>query len=137
MEYQTKFGNPDAFDTMMGHISTMSRDIALMEILGPNPRSTINFMKTTIAKRAAGNVAEESRANRAGKKLEDLYMAATGNVNTPVGGGRFAATMAGRRLYAIEALGSTHTARDPKILVGASIALTCLRTVHLPRNPGR
>ncbi len=97
MEYQTKFGNPDAFDTMMGHISTMSRDIALMEILGPNPRSTINFMKTTIAKRAAGDVAEESRANRAGKKLEDLYMAATGNVNTPVGGGRFAATMAGIR----------------------------------------
>lgn len=97
MEYQKKFGNPDAFDTMMGHISTMSRDISLMEILGPNPRSTINFMKTTLAKRAAGDLAQESRASRASKQLEDIYMAATGNVNSPVGGGRFAATMAGIR----------------------------------------
>ena len=97
MEYQKQFGNADPFDTMMGHISTMSRDIALMEILGPNPRSTINFMKTTLAKRAAGTIGEESKASRASKQLEDLYMAATNNVNAPVGGGRFASTMAGIR----------------------------------------
>ena len=97
LEYQKRFGNDDAFDTMRGHISVMSRDIALMEVLGPNPRATINFVKTTLAKKAAGDVKKESKANRAANSLERLYMAATGNTNTPVGAGRVAATMAGLR----------------------------------------
>jgi len=43
MEYQTKFGNPDPFVTMMEHINGMSRDIALLKTLGPNPDATHTF----------------------------------------------------------------------------------------------
>ena len=73
LSYQKRFGNVDSFDTMMGHISTMSRDIAMMEIFGPNPQATVNFMKQTIAKRAAGNEKMENQARRAAKSIDDLY----------------------------------------------------------------
>ena len=84
MSYQQRFGNPDAFDTMMGHISTMSRDTAMLEILGPNPQATINFMKQTIAKRAAGDVKMEDKARKAAKSIDDLYGVLSGRNNTPI-----------------------------------------------------
>ena len=40
MKYQEAFGNPNAFDVMMAHIDNMSRDIALMEVMGPDPKTT-------------------------------------------------------------------------------------------------
>ena len=33
MAYQTRFGNPDPFKTMLDHINSMSRDIAILKIL--------------------------------------------------------------------------------------------------------
>ena len=96
VSYQKRFGNPDAFDTMMGHVSTMSRDIAMMEIFGPNPQATVNFMKQTIAKRAAGNEKMENQARRAAKSIDDLYGVMSGRANTPVSS-FFGNTFAGLR----------------------------------------
>lgn len=84
MAYQQRFGQPDAFDTMMGHITTMSRDIAMMEILGPNPRSTLEFLKGTLAKRAAGDAKKEDAARGMSKKLENYYAAFSGAKNQPI-----------------------------------------------------
>lgn len=96
MQYQEKFGNPNAFDTMVGHITNMSRDIAQLEILGPNPKATITFMKQTLRKKASGDEKMENRARVTGKQIDELYMAFTGKNNEPVHGG-FATTMAGIR----------------------------------------
>lgn len=96
MEYQKKFGNPDAFDTMMGHVSTMSRDIAMLEIFGPNPDATITFMKQTIAKRAAGDVKMEDKARKAAKSIDNLYGVMSGRANAPVNS-FFGNSMAGLR----------------------------------------
>lgn len=53
MTYQSKFGShATAFDAMNAHIDSMSRDIALMEILGPNPVATIKWLGDTIEKEA-------------------------------------------------------------------------------------
>ena len=43
LEYNAKFGKGDAglFDTMLGHISTMTRDIAIMQQLGPKPTAVM------------------------------------------------------------------------------------------------
>lgn len=43
IEYNTKYGRGDAglFDTMLGHISTMTRDIAIMQQLGPKPTAVM------------------------------------------------------------------------------------------------
>lgn len=51
-EYQGRFGAGTAFDAMMGHIEGMSRDIAAMEILGPNPEATIRWLKDSVEKHA-------------------------------------------------------------------------------------
>lgn len=43
LEYNAKFGAGDAglFDSMLGHISTMTRDIAIMQKMGPKPNAII------------------------------------------------------------------------------------------------
>ena len=60
LEYSKKFGRPLSkmgesldpdgviLDAMTGHISSMSRDTALMEILGPNPTATVRWMTDTM-----------------------------------------------------------------------------------------
>lgn len=46
LDYNEVFGsNPSVLGTMMEHIGGMSRDIALMEMLGPNPTKTFNTLK--------------------------------------------------------------------------------------------
>lgn len=96
LEYQQKFGNSDPFDTMIGHISRMSKEIGMMEILGPNPKATIKFLQDTIRKQAAGDEALENAARTNSNNLEELYLAATGANNSPVNG-TFGRTFAGLR----------------------------------------
>ena len=98
LEYQGKFGNDNAFDTMFGHIKNMSKDIALMEILGPNPKATVNFLKQTIQKQAsvAADEAMENAARRSSAKLDTFYLAVTGANNAPIDS-RVMATFAGLR----------------------------------------
>ena len=46
LDYNEVFGsNPSVMGTMMEHIGSMSRDIALMEMLGPSPTNTYNTLK--------------------------------------------------------------------------------------------
>ena len=96
MEYQSKFGSADPFDSMMGHIQNMARDIGMMEILGPNPKSTIKFLQDKIRIQAAGDEALENAADRNAQVLESLYLAAKNETNRPIDG-RFARTFAGLR----------------------------------------
>lgn len=52
-EYQTRFGRGDAFTAMMGHLAMMSRDIAAMEVLGPNPELMLDTLKKWVRVNAA------------------------------------------------------------------------------------
>jgi hypothetical protein len=45
LEYQEKFGEPDIFATMTGHLRHMSSEIALLEVLGPNPKQAYQYLK--------------------------------------------------------------------------------------------
>ena len=98
LQYQQKFGNDNPFDTMFGHIKSMSKDIALMEILGPNPKATVNFLKQTAQKQAAmaGDEAMENAARKSAAKLDTFYMAVTGANNAPIDS-RVMSTFAGLR----------------------------------------
>jgi hypothetical protein len=40
MKYMGEYGEGSLYDSMIGHISKMSRDIALVERMGPNPEAT-------------------------------------------------------------------------------------------------
>ena len=96
MQYQEKFGNANVFDTMIGHIDMMARDIGMMEIMGPNPKATTTFIKQTLAKKAGGDPDLANRARGTSKTIDELYMAITGNVNAPINS-FWAATFAGTR----------------------------------------
>ncbi|WAC26345.1 hypothetical protein [Ancylobacter sp. SL191] len=52
LAYQREFGNPDIFATMMSHINLMARDVAALEILGPNPDATLEWLKQIIRQEA-------------------------------------------------------------------------------------
>jgi hypothetical protein len=96
MEYQNKFGNTNAFDTMIAHIDTMSRDIGIVEILGPNPNSTLNFIKQTLRKQAGMQPEQKNRINRQINTMDALYSAVSGSINAPVDS-RIAQSFAGLR----------------------------------------
>jgi len=53
LKYQKKFGEADPFAAMMGHVNTMTKDIAAMQILGPNPDAMFRYLKQMVEKRAA------------------------------------------------------------------------------------
>lgn len=77
MDYAEKFGSGTAYDAMMGHVDGMARDIAMMEILGPNPASTLSWLKDTLTKSAETDTAPGSkaadRAFAASKQIDRLY----------------------------------------------------------------
>ena len=108
MEYQTRFGNPDPFVTMMEHINGMSRDISLMKALGPNPDATHTFLLQSIKKQATLDTAanfkrkkiipgsEIDYANSISNSITNLYAYHKGTLNQPVHA-FFGNTMAGLR----------------------------------------
>lgn len=96
MKYNNEFGNSNPFDVMIGHISNMSRDIAFMERLGPNPMATKNFIKQTLLKESVGDSKLADSARVSNKKIDELYNILRGTHNTPVHG-VFATTLAGIR----------------------------------------
>lgn len=95
LSYQRDFGGADPFAAMMGHINLMSRDIGAMEILGPNPGGTVEFLKQFIMREAQMKAAGRpsrfggggdpiDRANRYSRRLDAMWKSIRGELNTPV-----------------------------------------------------
>lgn len=87
LAYSERFGGGTAFDAMMGHIDGMARDIALMEVLGPNPNATVEWLKDTLVKSAELDTRPDSkaieRAEAAAKQIDGLFDEITGAANRP------------------------------------------------------
>lgn len=75
--YSQEFGAGTPYDAMMGHIEGMARDIAALEILGPNPDATLRWVKDTMVQRAKLDQAPDSKAvataNSGVKQLDRLW----------------------------------------------------------------
>lgn len=96
LAYQRDFGEGDPFAAMMRHVNIMARDIAALEVLGPNPNATIEWLKQVITREArlaeAGKPARwrgkpsgaVDRANRKVKQLDRMWAAMRGAAETPV-----------------------------------------------------
>lgn len=104
LAYQERFGEADPFSAMISHLKGMARDIALMEVLGPNPSATLRFMEATALKRAAeldaesGGTAASSRARSAARSARTMYDFQTGTANAPINN-TAARTFAGLRSF--------------------------------------
>lgn len=48
-----KYGEGDLFQQVVGYVESMSREIGLMEVFGPNPGTSLNFMHRTAMQHAA------------------------------------------------------------------------------------
>jgi hypothetical protein len=99
LEYSRKFGRPltrvgekidpdgPIFDAMMGHISGMSRDIALAEILGPNPAATVRWIKDSLVQAEAVGTSPDmrgaDRAYRATRQVQRMYDEISGSNSRP------------------------------------------------------
>ncbi|WP_312573114.1 hypothetical protein, partial [Brevundimonas sp.] len=89
MTYQRQFGEGDAFQAMMGHLDDMARDVAQMQILGPNPRHQFEWLAAFARREAALeelNGVEGAKARAEGMVLEAERMMGhfTGDLNVPV-----------------------------------------------------
>ena len=80
MQYQKLFGNGDPYSVMMGHIDMMSRDIAVMKKLGPNPTNGVEVVKQTIRKFNT----ELGSDNNYDAAVQDIWEVITGESNIPV-----------------------------------------------------
>jgi hypothetical protein len=119
MEYQRLYGGGgDAFSAMMGHLNMMAKDIAAMEVLGPNPDGTIEWLKQAVRKEAnnlaAGRPSRMAgtqqnaldKANAAEKRIGALWGSMRGTLESPVNGRWAAGLSAGRSLITASVLGS-------------------------------
>ncbi|MBB5770120.1 hypothetical protein HNP47_000089 [Brevundimonas vesicularis] len=92
MTYQRKFGEGDAFQAMMGHLDDMARDVAQMQILGPNPRHQFEWLAAFARREAAleelnGVEGAKARAEGMVGEAERMMAHFTGDLNMPVNPG--------------------------------------------------
>lgn len=77
MAYSQAYGAGTPYDAMIGHIESMARDIAALEILGPNPEATLRWAKDLVAQEARLDVSPGSEAvdaaDSAGRQLDRLW----------------------------------------------------------------
>jgi len=73
IEYNKTFGSSDPFSAMIGGLNGLARDVALMRVLGPNPRTGLNFAIQVAQKRAAAGVlaARTPQETKAAAKLAE------------------------------------------------------------------
>jgi hypothetical protein len=75
MKYQESFGNPDTFASMNQYLHRMSHDIAMMQVLGPNPHATMNFIRQSVMKDAQElkvKLQDQNIAAKAEKNLDEM-----------------------------------------------------------------
>jgi len=80
MAYMREFGEGSLYDSMIGHVGRMARDIGLVERYGPNPEQAFR-VQDDIARRADG---KGSIANRsAGNPPEAYWAIVSGKTGSP------------------------------------------------------
>lgn len=73
MAYMKEFGEGSLYDAMVGHVSGMARDIALVESYGPNPEQTFRVMNDVAARADSKNTAGDLSANRSAGNAPQAY----------------------------------------------------------------
>jgi uncharacterized protein YoaH (UPF0181 family) len=79
LDANRRFGAGDAgiFDLLNGHIDGMSRDIAMIEILGPNPEWTVRMLTDRVRQ------ADPARADVEAGRIQRLWDTVTGAAASP------------------------------------------------------
>ncbi|HEV2747608.1 MAG TPA: hypothetical protein VGW34_09960 [Allosphingosinicella sp.] len=87
IDYQARFGSGNAFDAMTAHMHLMARDIAAMEILGPDPAASVRWLQDSLVKQA--QIADDAdskaigRAHKSSKVIGRLWDQYRGELGRP------------------------------------------------------
>lgn len=89
--YNAEFGAADPFSAMMNGLHGLARDVAMMRVLGPNPRLGLEFAIQVARKKVAGNGSAEARVQRAAGLTRTMFAHVSGAANVPehIGMARF------------------------------------------------
>ena len=87
--YTDRFGDGDLFNVAVTHIDKMSRDIAMMEVLGPNPDSLLRSLGKDVNRWANLQPASKQQkainsARTSIEATENMYYYLKGDLNIPV-----------------------------------------------------
>jgi hypothetical protein len=125
MAYMTEYGEGSLYDSMIGHIGKMARDVGLIERYGSNPEHWFR-LELDLAQRADGVGTMPSRL--AGNQPEAYWAIATGRTGSPE-----------NRLIAARFQDLRNVQTAAKISWGPLAALadagTILQTLHYDRIP--
>ena len=137
LAYQRDFGEGDPFAAMMAHINFMARDIAALEVLGPNPDAMIVYLKQVVTQDAMTGGGERaiSRANRKIRTLDAMWKIERGATETPVSTGPAKFVAVARNWLTSSILGSaifSALPTDPiyQVMARRFAGLPAARTLH-------
>jgi hypothetical protein len=72
-------GNRNLYDLLNGHVDGMARDIAMLEVLGPNPDWMVRYLRDMAVQEAGPD-----RAGRIAWRIDSVWAQVSGTANTPV-----------------------------------------------------
>lgn len=124
LAYLERFGGTDnVYDVFVGHLSSMARDIVMMEAMGPNPAATLRFQQDWLEK-SAKQAKDWSAIDRTvGRKdaLQHVYDELTGANKAPANRQLALGFSAFRSLQVASKLGSAILSAVPDF---ATLAVT-------------
>lgn len=88
MDYNAEFGAGDPFSAIVGGLRSMAGDIALMRVLGPNPKAGLEFASQVAVRRAAlaGDQAQLGNVRKAADTARLMLGHLDGSYSTPAAG---------------------------------------------------
>ncbi len=83
LDYNRAFGTSDPFSAMIDGLHGLANDVAMMQVLGPNPRMGLEFAAQVARKRAAdpGNPGLAARVSRAEARAKAMMAHQDGSAN--------------------------------------------------------
>jgi hypothetical protein len=87
LDYHDRFGTGTVFDVMMNHIEGMSRDVAHLELLGPNPSATVKWLNDLVESKRQLTPDSEAKGQRPGGfflSIDQMYAASSGALSAAV-----------------------------------------------------
>lgn len=85
LTYNATYGHSDPFSALIGGLHGLARDVAMMRVLGPNPKGGLEFATQVATKRAAttGDAKMAKRVAAQGKLAKVMLAHADGSVSVP------------------------------------------------------
>ncbi|MBR7687018.1 hypothetical protein [Acinetobacter nosocomialis] len=82
LRYQNKYGGLPLVDLVEAHINGLSKDIAMVENLGSNPKTALKILMDAAAKKDWENGIDENKTKSSRKRIETMFDEFSGG-NTP------------------------------------------------------